>query len=105
MSMLPDMEPIQLLSAASGEAGMTSAIALPRRVTRRGIFVLLTSSSNDRHFALNSEIPIFCIDFSFLPVIVFSIDQYSIPWSYEVVKGRYLPLAEDLRKVQQDTYF
>jgi hypothetical protein len=66
ISMLPDMEPIQLLSSASGDAGMTSAIALPRRVTRSGVFVLLTSSSNDRHFALNLDIAISRIGFSLL---------------------------------------
>ena len=37
---------------------MTSAIGLPRRVTRNGLFVLSTSSNNDKHFALNSEIAI-----------------------------------------------
>ena len=37
---------------------MTSAIGLPRRVTRNGFFVLSTSSNNDKHFALNSEIAI-----------------------------------------------
>src|SRR5260221_11625807 len=41
MSIVPDMEPIQLLSSASGDSGMTSASGLPRRVTRSGVLVLL----------------------------------------------------------------
>src|SRR5882672_12014419 len=69
ISILPDMEPIQLLSSASEEAGMTSASALPRRVTRSGVFVLLTSSSKDRHLALNLEIATSCIGFLLLPCI------------------------------------
>ncbi len=69
ISILPDMEPIQLLSSASEDVGMTSAIALPRRVTRSGVLVLLTSSSNDRHLALNLEIAISRIGFSFLFLI------------------------------------
>jgi hypothetical protein len=59
ISILPAIEPIQLRSAVSGDAGTTSAIASPRRVTRSGVFVLLTWSSNDRHLALNSEIATF----------------------------------------------
>src|SRR6266853_1122718 len=66
ISMLSDMEPIQLFSSASGDAGTTSASALPRRVTRSGVFVLFTSSSNDKHFALNLEIAISRIGFSLL---------------------------------------
>jgi hypothetical protein len=46
ISILPDIEPIQLRSEMSGDAGTTSAIASPRRVTRSGVFVLLTWSSN-----------------------------------------------------------
>src|SRR6266436_4200195 len=73
ISILSDMEPIQLRSSASEDAGMTSAIALPRRVTRSGVLVLLTSSNNDRHFALNSEIATSCIGFLRLVGIAFSI--------------------------------
>src|ERR1700692_805329 len=58
MSIVPDMEPIQPRSSVSGDAGMTSASGFPRRVTRSGVFVLLTSSSKDRQLALNSEIAI-----------------------------------------------
>jgi len=58
ISMLPDIEPIQLCCEIFGDAGTTSAITSPRRVTRSGIFVLPTCSTNDRHFALNSEIAI-----------------------------------------------
>src|SRR5260370_40708986 len=39
-------------------AGLISAIGLPCRVTRSGFFVLLTSSSKDKHFALNFEMVI-----------------------------------------------
>jgi hypothetical protein len=66
ISMLPAIEPIQLLSSASQAAGMTSASGWPRRVTRIGVLVLLTSSSNDRHLALNLEIAISCIGFLIL---------------------------------------
>src|SRR5437764_14092647 len=45
----------------AGDGGTTSATGLPRRVMRRGFFVLLTSSSRERHLALNSEIAISCI--------------------------------------------
>jgi hypothetical protein len=81
ISILPDMEPIQLLSSAPGDAGMTSASALPRRVTRSGVFVLLTSSSNDRHFALNLEIAITRIGFSLL----FRIGILREPYQYTMV--------------------
>src|SRR5580704_1887602 len=57
------MEPIQSFSSESIDGGITSAMSLPRRVTRRGVFVLFTSSSNDKHFALNSEIAISRIGF------------------------------------------
>src|SRR5579862_1529559 len=63
ISTLSDMEPIQLLSPASADAGITSAMALPRRVTRSGVFVLLTCSSSARHFALNSEMATSWIEF------------------------------------------
>ena len=62
ISMVPDIEPIQLFSSTSGKAGITSAIGLPRRRTRNGLFVLFTSSNNDKHFALNSEIAISRMD-------------------------------------------
>src|SRR6266699_5274390 len=71
ISILPDIEPIQFLSSTSEDAGITSAMAWPRRVTRSGVFVLLTSSSNDRHFALNSEIATSWI--GFLPLLAIRI--------------------------------
>src|SRR5437763_670585 len=46
----------------AGDGGTTSATGLPRRVMRRGFLVLLTSSSKERHLALNSEIEISCIN-------------------------------------------
>src|SRR5580700_3028713 len=69
ISTLPDREPIQLLSSPALEAGTTSAIAFPRRVTRSGVFVLFTSSSSDRHLALNLEMAISRIGFFFPPLI------------------------------------
>src|SRR2546423_10295817 len=45
----------------AGDGGTTSATGLPRRVMRRGFLVLLTSSSKERHLALNSEMAISCI--------------------------------------------
>ena len=60
--MIPLIEPIQARSSNSGEAGRTSANGLPRRVTRKGVFVLFTSSSNEKHFDLNSEIAISLMD-------------------------------------------
>src|SRR5580704_3360130 len=57
------IEPIQFLSSESIAGGITSAMSLPRRVTRRGVLVLLTSSSNDKHSALNLEIAISRIRF------------------------------------------
>src|SRR6267378_7565852 len=67
ISMLSDIEPNQSRSSMFGDAGITSAIGLPRLVTRSGIFVLSTSSSSARHFALNSEIAISWIGFLPLP--------------------------------------
>jgi hypothetical protein len=69
ISMVPDIEPIQLFSSTSGKAGITSAIGLPRRRTRNGLFVLFTSSNNDKHFALNSEIAISRVGFFVLLAI------------------------------------
>jgi hypothetical protein len=43
ISMLPDIDPIQLRSSVSGAAGIISAIAFPHRVTLSGSFVLLTA--------------------------------------------------------------
>src|ERR1700758_645665 len=89
---VPVIEPIQALSSASGDAGTTSASGIPRRVTRNGIFVLFTSSNKDRHFSLNSEIAISCIDLPFLPatldfLLIFN-DLRKLPWSIELVNGR-----------------
>jgi hypothetical protein len=93
ISILPDIEPIQLLSSASGDAGTTSAIALPRRVTRSGVFVLLTSSSNDKHFALNLEIAISRIGFSFLfrIGILREVIQYTVLIRYNRRRIRLIP--------------
>jgi hypothetical protein len=41
---LSDIQPSQSLSAGTGDGGTTSAVGLPRRVTRNGTLVLLTST-------------------------------------------------------------
>jgi hypothetical protein len=51
----PFMEPIQLAAAGFAETGPTSAIGFPKRVMTSGFFVFCTSSSRERHLALNSE--------------------------------------------------
>src|SRR5713226_4977183 len=64
ISMLFDIEPNQSGCCVSGDAGTTSAMTLPRLVTRSVALVLSTSSNRERHFALNSEM---AIDFLLLP--------------------------------------
>jgi hypothetical protein len=50
------MEPNQFAGRGAGLGGITSAMGLPRRVMRMGVFY--TRSSNAKHLALNSEMAI-----------------------------------------------
>src|SRR5689334_20176301 len=59
----PAIEPSQSGSCGPFSAGRTSAMGVPRRVTRSGFFVLFTSSSKERHLALNSDTATLCMDF------------------------------------------
>jgi hypothetical protein len=54
--MLFRMEPSQLLGAAGGDGGVTSAIGSPFRVTRMVSLVLFASRRRLKQVALNSEI-------------------------------------------------
>src|ERR1700693_5626446 len=90
ISIVPAMEPIQLLSSTSADAGITSAIALPRRVTRSGVFVLLTCPSNDKHFALNSETAISWIDFlraPAMPILLRTIIDYHGHYLWSIARA------------------
>jgi hypothetical protein len=58
ISMVPAIPPSQSPELAVGEGGTTSATGLPNRVTRIGLFVLRTRSSNVKHLALNLEMAI-----------------------------------------------
>src|SRR3954451_876526 len=66
ISPVPTMEPSRLPVGLPGEGGTTSAMGLPKRVTRIGLRVLRTSSRMPRHLALNSEIAISFIE-DFIP--------------------------------------
>src|SRR5262249_23922512 len=82
------IEPIQLTRPSTREGGMTSAIGLPKRVTRIGFLVLQTCSKRDRHVALNSEIATSCIGW---PVVKQEYDKVGIRLTHQAPIGCGLP--------------
>ena len=73
------IDPIQL-ALWTGVGGVTSATGFPRRVILSGCLVFWTSSSNAKHFALNSEIA--------TSLMVISLDHSHLERSIKWVIGR-----------------
>src|SRR5262249_1439771 len=71
------IEPIQLTRPSTWEGGMTSAIGLPKRVTRIGFLVLQTCSRRDRHLALNSEMATSCIAILVVKEVYHSLNSWA----------------------------
>src|SRR5579859_1199200 len=82
ISKVPAIAPINFRPLRLGDGGPTCAIGFPCRVIRIGFLVLLTSSSNDKHFALNSDIGISSI----VPACFFI--KYIVHWSYFLTTGK-----------------